>query len=97
MNSVTAVGKLLGEMRMAWNGFIGHEEIVERFRRSAEHGRLAGTYLFAGPPGIGKRTFALGLAQAILCEVHPERLLDPCGGPTPLGPPSNDPRHRPRR
>ena len=32
-----------------------------------------------GLPGIGKRTFALKLAQGLLCERVPEERLDPCG------------------
>ena len=32
-----------------------------------------------GRPGIGKRTFALKLAQAMLCRTRPEEALDPCG------------------
>ena len=42
-------------------------------------GRLPSTFLFVGPSGIGKRTFALTLAKALLCETHPEQALDPCG------------------
>lgn len=64
---------------MTWQGYVGHEQIVQRFRRSAQQGRLAGTYLFVGPPGVGKREFAIRLAEALLCERNPERQLDPCG------------------
>jgi len=35
--------------------------------------------LFVGPEGVGKRSFALRLAQALLCERVPEAALDPCG------------------
>jgi DNA polymerase-3 subunit delta' len=35
--------------------------------------------LFTGPAGVGKRTFALKLAQALLCQTRPEEALDPCG------------------
>jgi DNA polymerase-3 subunit delta' len=56
----------------------GHDAIVERFRRSIQRGRLASSYLFVGPSGIGKRTFALRLAQALLCERHGEAEFNPC-------------------
>ena len=62
----------------AWNGLVGQDEVVEQFRRAVARGRLASSFLFAGPPGIGKRTFALKLAQALLCQNHPETDLDPC-------------------
>jgi len=62
-----------------WHGIHGHDQIVEQFRRAICRGRLASSFLFAGPAGIGKRTFALKLAAAVLCENHPEEDLDPCG------------------
>jgi DNA polymerase-3 subunit delta' len=34
--------------------------------------------LFVGPEGVGKKTFARKLAQALLCERAPEAKLDPC-------------------
>ena len=64
---------------MTWHGIEGHDEVVEQFRRALRRGRLASSFLFAGPPGIGKRTFALKLAQALLCERRPAEALDPCG------------------
>ncbi len=64
---------------MSWNEILGHESIVERFRRAVRRGRLASTFLFVGPAGIGKRTFALKLAQSLLCETHSEADLEPCG------------------
>ena len=62
-----------------WQGIVGHDAVVERFRRALERGRLGGTFLFVGPPGVGKRTFALRLAQALLCQARPAEALDPCG------------------
>jgi len=62
-----------------WHGIEGHDDVVERFRRALARGRLASSFLFAGPAGVGKRTFALKLAQAMLCQRHPEEALDPCG------------------
>lgn len=64
---------------MSWQGLIGHDAVVERFRRALTNGRLASTYLFVGPSGIGKRSFAIRLAQALLCDRVPETQLAPCG------------------
>lgn len=64
---------------MSWLGIEGHDSIVERFRRALASGRLASSFLFVGKPGIGKRTFALKLAQALLCESPDAGLLEPCG------------------
>jgi DNA polymerase-3 subunit delta' len=64
---------------MSWHGIEGHDAVVERFRRTLTRGRLGSTFLFVGPPGTGKRMFALKLAQALLCQRNPEQALDPCG------------------
>jgi DNA polymerase-3 subunit delta' len=63
---------------MSWHGIHGHDDVVEQFRRALARGRLASSFLLAGPVGIGKRTFALKLAQAMLCQTRPEESLDPC-------------------
>ena len=63
---------------MTWHTIEGHDDVVEKFRRAVARGRLASSFLFAGPEGVGKRTFALKLAQAMLCEVRPEAEMDPC-------------------
>jgi DNA polymerase-3 subunit delta' len=62
-----------------WQGIRGHDEVVKQFRRALERGRMASTFLFVGPAGIGKRLFAIKLAQALLCERQREEELDPCG------------------
>lgn len=62
-----------------WLDIRGHDDVAERFRRLLAKGRLASTYLFVGPEGIGKRHFALGLAQCLLCTQWADRLLDRCG------------------
>lgn len=64
---------------MTWQGLIGHDDIAERFRRAIAAGRLASTFLFVGPAGVGKRSFAIKLAQSVLCERVPEEKLAPCG------------------
>ena len=64
---------------MSWGEIIGHEKILERFEKSIASERLASTYLFVGPEGIGKRTFALKLAQGLLCESNSRNEIHPCG------------------
>ena len=49
---------------------VGHQTQIERFLEGAESGRLASTFIFAGPLGIGKRKVALGLLQALVCETN---------------------------
>lgn len=51
---------------------LGHSEIIERFISSISSGRLPHTFLFVGPAGVGRKTVALALAQALLCETSPE-------------------------
>ena len=57
---------------------LGHDHLIGRFRRSIAAGRLASSFLFVGPPGVGKRTLAIKLAQALLCETHAEKELQAC-------------------
>ena len=63
---------------MSWETIVGHQSALERFQKSARRNRLASTYLFVGPSGIGKRTFALKLAQSLLCSSTPESALECC-------------------
>jgi DNA polymerase-3 subunit delta' len=64
---------------MPWDDLSGHEDAIDRFRRSIVRNRLASTYLFVGPAGVGKHTFALKLAQALLCSANPPQELEACG------------------
>lgn len=64
---------------MSWQGIEGHDDVAESFRRAIRRGRLATTFLFVGPPGVGKRTFAEKLAQALLCQHTKTDPLEPCG------------------
>jgi len=60
-----------------WQNIQGHDTVVERFRRAFQRGRLAGSFLFVGPPGVGKRRFAFALALGLLCKKQDN--LNPCG------------------
>jgi DNA polymerase-3 subunit delta' len=62
-----------------WCDLVGHERQVEQFRAALACGRLASSYLFVGPEGIGKRTFALELARVLLCLDPVEERFAPCG------------------
>ena len=64
---------------MSWHSVRGHDRIVETLRTNLRHGRFHHAFLFVGPAGVGKRTFARTLAQALLCEQTLESDLDPCG------------------
>jgi DNA polymerase-3 subunit delta' len=52
--------------------------VVDELRAAARSGRFPHALLFVGPEGVGKRTFALRLARALLCEERPEADLEPC-------------------
>lgn len=56
---------------MSWQHILGHQELVESFRRVVSGQRLAHAYLFCGPEGVGKKRFATELGKALLCESPP--------------------------
>jgi DNA polymerase-3 subunit delta' len=53
-----------------WN-LLGHEWAVQLLQEHLVQGRPRHAYLFTGPPGIGRRTLALRLAQALNCKQAP--------------------------
>jgi DNA polymerase III subunit delta' len=63
---------------VSWHSVRGHDRVVESLKSSLQQERFPHALLFVGPQGIGKRTFARKLAQALLCETHPVAALDPC-------------------
>ncbi len=63
---------------MGWNQFYGHELVFDRFRRALSAKRMANSFLFVGPSGVGKRTFAIKLAQSLLCEKTGKDELEFC-------------------
>ncbi len=63
-----------------WQGIRGHDAVGKQFERAVATGRLASTFLFLGPEGVGKRAFAGALAKALLCERNREGELAACGG-----------------
>lgn len=62
-----------------WSTLIGHDKIRRWFATAIRQGRLGGSFLLVGAPGIGKRTIANLLARTLLCESSPPARMDPCG------------------
>ena len=60
-----------------WN-IIGHEWVVDMLKKHIVRGTTRHAYLFAGPPGLGRRTLALRFAQALNCPTPLEPGI-PCG------------------
>src|SRR5512143_2609874 len=59
-------------------GILGHEWAVKMLRGQVAQGTTRHAYLFAGPPGVGRRTLALRFAQALNCT-QPPSPGEPCG------------------
>ena len=64
---------------MQWNDLLGHQQQREWFRTAIASGRMATSFLFVGPEGIGKRTFARLLAKSLLCQQTQDKNLEFCG------------------
>ena len=66
-------------MNNNWN-LIGHEWAVDMLKKHVANGTTRHAYLFAGPPGLGRRTLALRFAQALNCaSTTPVSAGIPCG------------------
>jgi DNA polymerase-3 subunit delta' len=61
---------------MNWD-MLGHEWAVDLLREHIARDYLRHAYLFLGPEGIGRRTLALRLAQAVNC-LNPTAPGEPC-------------------
>ena len=61
---------------MTWD-ILGHEWAVNLLQEHVARDRLRHAYLLIGPRGVGRRTLALRLAQAVNCP-QPAAAGDPC-------------------
>jgi DNA polymerase-3 subunit delta' len=57
---------------------LGNEWAVDMLKKHVTNGTTRHAYLFAGPPGLGRRTLALRFAQALNCPTPLEAGV-PCG------------------
>lgn len=59
---------------MSFKNIVGHEAAIRLLKGPLAKDRLANSYLFTGPAGIGKRTLAIELVKALECadSVHGE-------------------------
>jgi DNA polymerase-3 subunit delta' len=62
---------------MNWD-LLGHEWAVDLLREHIARGQVRHAYLLTGPRGVGRRTLALKMAQALNCD-HPPTPGEPCG------------------
>lgn len=60
-----------------WN-LLGHKWAVDMLKKHVADGTTRHAYLFAGPPGLGRRSLALRFAQALNCQT-PSAAGVPCG------------------
>ena len=62
---------------MSFADLVGHEAAVRLLQGQIERDRLAHSYLFTGPEGIGKRRLAEEFARAAGCEEHDLLVVTP--------------------
>lgn len=67
---------------MPFRAIAGHSHLLALVAAASARGSLPPSLIFAGPAGVGKRTAALALAQAVNCTVPAPygQALDACGG-----------------
>lgn len=53
----------------------GQEDLKKYFRRAIQANKIAHSYIFEGPKGVGKKTMAMALAKILLCQGEEA----PCG------------------
>ena len=63
---------------MGFDSFLGNPQAVTAVREMVANGRVPGALLFAGPEGVGKKTLALMLAKALVCERGGADFCDQC-------------------
>jgi DNA polymerase III subunit delta' len=65
-------------MRLS-DSICGHHEIFEQWENLQKRTALEGTFVFVGPPGVGKVKVAIALVQQVLCEKKMQTACGDCG------------------
>jgi DNA polymerase III subunit delta' len=63
---------------MAFARILGHQRLRGLLARAVGHHRLPPALLFSGPSGVGKKTLALAVGRALLCEVDDGDACEAC-------------------
>jgi DNA polymerase-3 subunit delta' len=63
---------------MAFASILGHQRLRALLARAVAHRRLPPALLFSGPSGVGKKTLALAVGRALLCEKGGGDACDAC-------------------
>lgn len=63
---------------MPFADILGHERVIEVFRRSIRSGKTSHSYIFEGPSGCGRKKTALALVQALFCETGSDEACGIC-------------------
>lgn len=63
---------------MAFENFIGNENVKETLKKIIESNNILHSYLFSGIDGIGKKTFAQEFAKMILCLNKEKKPCNSC-------------------
>ena len=61
------------------SSLFGQEAAISALRKALEAEQLPGTYLFAGPAGVGKGALARAFGQAVACLTPRHAPFDSCG------------------
>jgi DNA polymerase-3 subunit delta' len=63
---------------MGFTNFLGNPQAVAAVREMIASGHVPGALLFAGPDGAGKKTLAMMMAKALVCERGSADFCDQC-------------------
>ena len=63
---------------MGFSDIKGQERVGNMLKRALEINRLAHSYLFVGPPGVGRKKIALTLAKAVNCLKYKNDTCEEC-------------------